>query len=158
LNGRPIFDIQCLLTSARATLDVKALYHRPFREGFRMKRPDRVASVSAKNAILIVEYARNLAARGSNAIDAVVEAARLRLRPIVMTSLAFILGVTPLAIATGAGSAAQNAIGIGVMGGMISATLLGVFFVPLFFVSITWLTTKWSGRGEDQGRPHITAA
>ena len=92
--------------------------------------------LTAKNAILIVEFARDLMARGANATEAVVEAARQRLRPIVMTSLAFVLGVTPLARATGAGSAAQNAIGIGVMGGMISATLLGVFFVPLLFVTI----------------------
>jgi multidrug efflux pump len=99
--------------------------------------------LTAKNAILIVEFARDLTARGRNAVDAVVEAARLRLRPILMTSLAFILGVLPLARATGAGSAAQNAIGIGVMGGMVSATVLGVFFVPLLFVSVSWLTQKW---------------
>ncbi|WP_370674986.1 efflux RND transporter permease subunit [Pleomorphomonas sp. PLEO] len=92
--------------------------------------------LTAKNAILIIEFAKNLMERGAGPVDAVVEAARLRLRPIIMTSLAFVLGVTPLARATGAGSAAQNAIGIGVMGGMIAATLLGVFFVPLFFVSI----------------------
>lgn len=103
--------------------------------------------LTAKNAILIVEFARDLMARGQNAVDAVVEAARLRLRPILMTSLAFILGVTPLATASGAGSAAQNAIGIGVMGGMISATVLGVIFVPLLFVSVVWLTGK--GRRKD---------
>lgn len=96
--------------------------------------------LTAKNAILIVEFAKDLMERGAGAVEAVVEAARLRLRPIVMTSLAFVLGVTPLARATGAGSAAQNAIGIGVMGGMISATLLGVFFVPLLFVTIQRLT------------------
>ncbi len=97
--------------------------------------------LTAKNAILIVEFAKDLMERGSTAVDAVIEAARLRLRPIVMTSLAFVLGVLPLARATGAGSAAQNAIGIGVMGGMISATLLGVFFVPLLFVTIQRITT-----------------
>ncbi|SCM75806.1 multidrug efflux system protein [uncultured Pleomorphomonas sp.] len=96
--------------------------------------------LTAKNAILIVEFAKDLMERGAGAVEAVVEAARLRLRPIVMTSLAFVLGVTPLARATGAGSAAQNAIGIGVMGGMISATLLGVFFVPLLFVTIQRIT------------------
>lgn len=98
--------------------------------------------LTAKNAILIVEFAKDMMDRGSTAVEAVIEAARLRLRPIVMTSLAFVLGVTPLARATGAGSAAQNAIGIGVMGGMISATLLGVFFVPLLFVTIQRITTR----------------
>ena len=95
--------------------------------------------LTAKNAILIVEFARDLMARGVTAADAVTEAARLRLRPILMTSLAFILGVLPLAVATGAGSAAQNAIGIGVMGGMIAATVFGVFFVPFLFVAVVWL-------------------
>ena len=105
--------------------------------------------LTAKNAILIVEFAKDLMERGSTAVDAVVEAARLRLRPIVMTSLAFVLGVTPLARATGAGSAAQNSIGIGVMGGMISATVLGVFFVPLLFVTVRRIT---AGKGKEQGR------
>ncbi|MBS1165193.1 MAG: multidrug transporter [Proteobacteria bacterium] len=103
--------------------------------------------LTAKNAILIIEFAKDLMERGAGAVEAVTEAARLRLRPIVMTSLAFVLGVTPLARATGAGSAAQNAIGIGVMGGMISATLLGVFFVPLLFVTIQRLT---AGRPKPQ--------
>jgi len=92
--------------------------------------------LTAKNAILIVEFAKDLRDQGKSAVEAVLEAARMRLRPIVMTSLAFILGVLPLAFATGASSAAQNAIGIGVMGGMIAATVLGVFFVPLLFVVI----------------------
>lgn len=96
--------------------------------------------LTAKNAILIVEFAKDLMVRGTGPVEAAIEAARLRLRPIVMTSLAFVLGVMPLARATGAGSAAQNAIGIGVMGGMISATLLGVFFVPLLFVTIQRIT------------------
>lgn len=93
--------------------------------------------LAAKNAILIVEFAKELHAQGRSAIEAVMEAARLRLRPIVMTSLAFTLGVLPLAIASGAGSGAQNAIGISVLGGMIAATVLGIFFVPAFFVMIT---------------------
>jgi len=80
--------------------------------------------------------------RGVGLMDATLEAARLRLRPIIMTSLAFILGVVPLAIATGAGSAAQNSIGIGVLGGMMAATLLGIFFVPSFFVIVRKLTTR----------------
>ncbi|WP_210200542.1 efflux RND transporter permease subunit [Cohaesibacter celericrescens] len=104
--------------------------------------------LTAKNAILIVEFARDLMAQGKNAVDAITHAARLRLRPIVMTSLAFILGVLPLARATGAGSAAQNAIGLGVMGGMISATLFGVFFVPFLFTTIAKMTgAKITGTG-----------
>ncbi|MBD3803103.1 MAG: efflux RND transporter permease subunit [Thioclava sp.] len=96
--------------------------------------------LAAKNAILIVEFARNLEAEGKELIAATVEAARLRLRPILMTSLAFMLGVVPLAIATGAGAAAQNAIGIGVLGGMAAATFIGVFMVPAFYVIVRKLT------------------
>ncbi|ATN36604.1 hydrophobe/amphiphile efflux-1 family RND transporter (plasmid) [Rhizobium sp. ACO-34A] len=110
--------------------------------------------LTAKNAILIVEFAKDLTDQGKSAIEAVVEAARLRLRPIVMTSLAFILGVLPLARATGAGSAAQNAIGIGVMGGMIFATLLGVIFVPLLFVTISRLSRRRVGDREQVAPTH----
>ncbi|MQB45681.1 efflux RND transporter permease subunit [Rhizobium sp. ICMP 5592] len=92
--------------------------------------------LAAKNAILIVEFAIEQQNSGKNLIEATLEASRQRLRPILMTSLAFILGVMPLAIANGAGSGSQNSIGIGVMGGMISATVLGVFFIPLLFVSV----------------------
>jgi multidrug efflux pump len=92
--------------------------------------------LSAKNAILIVEFAIEREAAGVGLIQATLDAARQRLRPIIMTSFAFILGVTPLAIASGAGSGAQNSIGIGVMGGMIAATLLGIFFIPLLFVAV----------------------
>ena len=92
--------------------------------------------LSAKNAILIVEFAKDLHEGGMDLIEATLTAVRMRLRPILMTSLAFILGVLPLAISTGAGSGSQNAIGTGVMGGMISATVLAIFFVPLFFVLI----------------------
>lgn len=98
--------------------------------------------LAAKNAILIVEFAKERVEAGLSLIDATLEAAKLRLRPIIMTSLAFILGVVPLAIASGAGSAAQNAIGIGVLGGMLSATLLGIFFVPSFFVVIRKLSRR----------------
>ncbi len=91
--------------------------------------------LSAKNAILIIEFAKHLVDQGVDAVDAAVQAARLRLRPIVMTSLAFILGVVPLAIASGASSASQQAIGTGVIGGMLSATL-AVVFVPVFFVVV----------------------
>ncbi|MBN8993871.1 MAG: efflux RND transporter permease subunit [Rhizobiales bacterium] len=92
--------------------------------------------LAAKNAILIVEFARDLEAQGRSVAEAILEAARMRIRPIVMTSLAFILGVLPLALATGAGSGAQNAIGFGVLGGMLASTLVGVFFVPVFFVLV----------------------
>ncbi|VVN29072.1 Multidrug resistance protein MexB [Pseudomonas fluorescens] len=93
-----------------------------------------IIGLAAKNAILIIEFAKDLHAQGKSLKESAIEAARLRFRPIVMTSLAFILGVVPLAIATGAGAASQRAIGTGVIGGMISATLLGVLFVPVFFV------------------------
>ena len=92
--------------------------------------------LSAKNAILIVEFAKTLQEQGRDAMSAALEAARMRIRPIVMTSLAFGFGVLPLAISSGAGSGGQNAIGTGVLGGVLAATLLGVLFVPLFFVLI----------------------
>lgn len=93
--------------------------------------------LSAKNAILIVEFAKDLMEKeGKGIIEATLEASRMRLRPILMTSLAFILGVMPLVISNGAGSGAQNAVGTGVMGGMLSATLLAIFFVPVFFVVV----------------------
>ncbi len=92
--------------------------------------------LSAKNAILIVEFARELQAQGKTAVESALEAARLRLRPILMTSLAFILGVTPLAISSGAGSASQHAIGTSVIGGMLTATFLATFLIPMFFVVI----------------------
>ncbi|APX86236.1 multidrug efflux RND transporter permease subunit [Methylorubrum extorquens] len=95
-----------------------------------------IIGLSAKNAILIVEFARDLWKPGTNIVQAAIQAATLRFRPIVMTSLAFIFGVVPLAIATGASSKSQQAIGTGVMGGMISATVLAVFFVPVFFVVV----------------------
>ncbi len=89
-----------------------------------------------KNAILIVEFARQLHASGMSLHQATITAARLRLRPIVMTSLAFTLGVAPLMLATGASSQTQHAIGTGVFGGMISGTLLAIFFVPVFYVVV----------------------
>ncbi len=92
--------------------------------------------LSAKNAILIVEFAKEQMEQGRSLLAATLEAVRLRLRPILMTSLAFILGVLPLVISNGAGSGAQNAIGTGVMGGMITATVLAIFFVPVFFVVV----------------------
>ena len=95
--------------------------------------------LSAKNAILIVEFAKELHEQGKSYTEAAIEACRMRLRPIVMTSMAFILGVVPLAISTGAGSGSQHSIGTGVIGGMITATVLAIFWVPLFFVSISSL-------------------
>jgi multidrug efflux pump len=92
--------------------------------------------LSAKNAILIVEFALENHERGMHLIEATVAAARQRLRPILMTSMAFILGVLPLAIATGAGAGGRIAIGTGVIGGMLTATVLAVFLVPVFFVSV----------------------
>ncbi|HWW06128.1 efflux RND transporter permease subunit [Collimonas sp.] len=95
-----------------------------------------VVGLSAKNAILIIEFAKDLQAQGKGLIEATLEAVHLRFRPILMTSFAFILGVLPLAIKTGAGSGSQRAIGTGVMGGMITATALAVFLVPVFFVVV----------------------
>ena len=95
-----------------------------------------VIGLSAKNAILIVEFANELHLRGQSLIEATLHASRMRLRPILMTSLAFVFGVLPMAISTGAGSSSQHAVGTGVIGGMISATVLAVMFIPLFFVLI----------------------
>jgi multidrug efflux pump len=112
--------------------------------------------LSAKNAILIVEFAKENYDSGMPLIESTIRAAHQRLRPILMTSLAFVLGVTPLAIASGAGSGGQNAIGTGVIGGMISATILAIFFVPLFFVSMLRLfrVKPWVPRGERAAHEH----
>jgi multidrug efflux pump len=101
-----------------------------------------VVGLAAKNAILIVEFAKELQEQGQGLREATLNAVRLRLRPILMTSIAFGLGVLPLAIASGAGSGSQNAIGVGVLGGMLSATFLGIFFVPVFFVLVRGLFDK----------------
>jgi multidrug efflux pump len=95
-----------------------------------------IIGLTAKNAILIIEFAKDLQAQGKSVVEAALAAAHLRFRPIVMTSMAFGLGVLPLAIASGAGSASQRAIGTGVLGGMLTGTALAVFFVPIFFVVI----------------------
>ncbi len=110
--------------------------------------------VSAKNAILIVEFAEERIRDGMNAFDAAVEAAKLRLRPILMTSLAFVFGVLPLAISTGAGAGGQNAIGRAVVGGMLSATVLAIFFVPMFFVVVSRLFGHGKGDADKPAANH----
>ncbi|GGD08661.1 multidrug efflux RND transporter permease subunit AcrB [Franconibacter pulveris 1160] len=108
--------------------------------------------LSAKNAILIVEFAKDLMEKeGKGLIEATLDAVRMRLRPILMTSLAFILGVMPLVISSGAGSGAQNAVGTGVMGGMVTATVLAIFFVPVFFVVVR---RRFSRKNEDIEHSH----
>lgn len=105
-----------------------------------------IIGLAAKNAILIVEYAKLARDDGRSLVEAAMEAASLRLRPILMTSLAFTLGVVPLMLASGASAATQAALGTGVFGGMISATLLAVFFVPVFFVVVLGLVERWRGQ------------
>ena len=109
-----------------------------------------IIGLSAKNAVLIIEFAKELQAQGRTAVQAVLQAAHLRFRPIVMTSMAFVLGVLPLAIATGAGSASQRSIGTGVMAGMVSAVLLSVLFVPVFYVVVR----RWFKGSERQRKLH----
>ena len=113
--------------------------------------------LSAKNAILIVEFAKDLMDKeGKGLVEATLEAVRMRLRPILMTSLAFILGVLPLVISTGAGSGAQNAVGTGVMGGMVTATILAIFFVPVFFVVVRRRFSKKSDDVEHSHTPDVS--
>ena len=116
-----------------------------------------IIGLSAKNAILIIEFAKDLQAQGKGVVQAALEAAHLRFRPIIMTSLAFGLGVLPLVLASGAGSASQRAIGTGVLGGMVTGTLLAVFFVPVFFVVVRGLF-KGSKRQQEVNRRHAEAA
>ena len=106
-----------------------------------------VLGLTTKNAILIVQFAKIRVEQGAGLIEATLEAAKLRLRPILMTSLAFGFGVLPLAIAKGAGAGAQQAIGTSVLGGMITATFLAIFFIPLFYVMIVQLFTRKKSRG-----------
>ena len=112
-----------------------------------------IIGLSAKNAILIIEFAKDLQAEGKSVVAAALEAAHLRFRPIVMTSLAFTMGVLPLALASGAGSASQRAIGTGVIGGMLTGTILAVVFVPVFFVVVRSLF-KGSARQQALYREH----
>ena len=110
-----------------------------------------VVGLAAKNAILIVEFANDLHSKGMSLREAAMEAARERFRPILMTSFAFILGVLPLAIAGGAGAASRRSLGTGVFAGMLTATLVGIFFIPLFFTVIRRISeAKVFGRAEPQ--------
>jgi HAE1 family hydrophobic/amphiphilic exporter-1 len=113
-----------------------------------------IIALASKNAILIVEFARELRLQGRPIREAAVEASRLRFRPILMTSFAFILGVLPLVWATGAGAASRQALGTAVFGGMVTSTVLAVFFVPVFYVAVQGMTELWSGpprRPTDEG-------
>jgi multidrug efflux pump len=112
-----------------------------------------VIGLSAKNAILIIEFANTMRQQGRGLLEATLEACRLRFRPILMTSIAFILGVLPLAISTGAGANSRHAIGTDVMGGMVGATLLGVLFVPVFFVVVRRLLGDKSDGHEPKAPP-----
>lgn len=116
-----------------------------------------IIGLSAKNAILIIEFAKDLQAQGKGVVEAALAAAHLRFRPIIMTSLAFGLGVVPLVIASGAGSASQRAIGTGVLGGMVTGTALAVIFVPVFFVVVRTLF-KGSARQHEVDKRHAEAA
>jgi multidrug efflux pump len=113
--------------------------------------------LTSKNAILIVEFAKANLEAGMDLADATLRAARDRLRPILMTSMAFGLGVLPLAVATGAGSGAQRAIGTGVLGGMLVGTVIGVLFIPLFFVVVEklFVRRKPTPAAADGGDVHV---
>jgi HAE1 family hydrophobic/amphiphilic exporter-1 len=106
--------------------------------------------LAAKNSILIVEFAEQLRERGLSIAEAAVEAGRIRLRPILMTSFAFILGVLPLALATGAGAGARNSVGTSVAGGMIASTFLSIFFIPVLYVVIRSLAPGKARQREDE--------
>ena len=114
-----------------------------------------IIGLAAKNAILIVEFAKVRVDRGMSPIKAALEAAGLRLRPILMTSFAFIIGCLPLAIATGAGSAARNGMGVAVVGGMLFATTLGIFVIPVLFVITEWVAKKFGFMKQERHKSSI---
>jgi multidrug efflux pump len=116
-----------------------------------------IIGLSAKNAILIIEFAKDLQAQGRGVVESALAAAHLRFRPIIMTSLAFMLGVMPLVLASGASSASQRAIGTAVIGGMVTGTILAVFFVPVFFVLVRGFF-KGSARQNEMYAAHAAAA
>lgn len=113
-----------------------------------------VIGLSAKNAILIVEFAKELQEQGEELFDATLHAAKMRLRPIIMTTLAFGFGVLPLALASGAGAGSQHSVGYGVLGGVISSTLLGIFFIPVFYV---WIRTVFKYKPKQQNKQEQTS-
>jgi multidrug efflux pump len=113
-----------------------------------------VIGLSAKNAILIIEFANTMRQAGRGLIESTLEACRLRFRPILMTSIAFILGVTPLAVSTGTGANSRHAIGTGVMGGMVGATMLGVLFVPVFYVAVRRLLGDKTDQASEPAQIH----
>jgi multidrug efflux pump len=113
-----------------------------------------VIGLSAKNAILIVEFAKELQEKGQDLFEATMHAAKLRLRPIIMTTLAFGFGVLPLAISTGAGAGSQHSVGYGVLGGVLSSTLLGIFFIPVFFV---WIRSIFKYKPKTQNNQEQTS-
>ena len=117
-----------------------------------------VVGLAAKNAILIVEFANELRAQGRSIRDAALEAGRERLRPILMTSFAFILGVAPLLASSGAGAASRHSIGTGVFFGMLVATTVGIFFIPLFFTAIKALSERGVLRRESTTTATVQAA
>jgi len=107
-----------------------------------------IIGLSAKNAILIVEFAIEEEGRGKSIHDAIMSAVRMRFRPVLMTSLTFIFGMLPLLLSSGAGSASRAAVGTGVVGGMLAATVLGLFYIPLFYLSVR----RWLSRGKPPSR------
>jgi HAE1 family hydrophobic/amphiphilic exporter-1 len=115
--------------------------------------------LTTKNAILIIQFAKERMARGEGLMEATLGAVRVRFRPVIMTSLAFFFGVLPLAIATGAGAGAMKAIGTAVTGGMLSATLIDLFYIPLFFVLVSrFFKAKRPGHTPDGGKVPTTAS
>jgi multidrug efflux pump len=140
LKGRNVFDDMLMLTEARMSNDVY------FKVGLIV-----IIGLAAKNAILIIQFARDLQHHGHGLIEATIEACRLRLRPILMTSIAFMFGVLPLALSTGAGANSRHALGTGVLGGMLAATAIAIFLIPVFFVSVRRVFPSKASNGNGPG-------